>query len=224
MADNVNVTEGSGRTIAADDVGGVHYQRVKISVGADGVATDLAPGQAAMAASLPVAIAADQSAVPAAGDVAHDAADSGSPQKIGGVARTGNPAAVADGDRTNALFDKLGKQIAVGAIRELKGIAHTRISDSTSETTIVPAEAGVLNDLYGLILANTGASPTTVSIRDATAGAVRATFQVPAGDTRGLMLPVDSAMPQAAANNNWTATCSAATTALEVTALFVKNT
>jgi hypothetical protein len=41
MADNVAVTPGSGATIAADDVGGVLYQRVKISYGGDGSATDL---------------------------------------------------------------------------------------------------------------------------------------------------------------------------------------
>lgn len=40
MAENVNITEGSGKVIAADDVGGVMYQRVKIGVGADGAASD----------------------------------------------------------------------------------------------------------------------------------------------------------------------------------------
>jgi hypothetical protein len=40
MADNVSYTPGSGVNIAADDVGGVLHQRVKISVGADGTAAD----------------------------------------------------------------------------------------------------------------------------------------------------------------------------------------
>lgn len=43
MADNLAWTPGSGATIAADDIGGVHYQRVKLSLGADGSAAD-APG------------------------------------------------------------------------------------------------------------------------------------------------------------------------------------
>ncbi len=64
MADNVGYTEGSGKTIAADDIGGVLHQRVKVSVGADGAAADLAAGQAAMANSLPVVIASNQSGVP----------------------------------------------------------------------------------------------------------------------------------------------------------------
>jgi hypothetical protein len=41
MADNVTITEGSGTQIAADEVGGVKYQRVKVSIGEDGVANDL---------------------------------------------------------------------------------------------------------------------------------------------------------------------------------------
>jgi hypothetical protein len=41
MADNVAITAGSGTTIAADDIGGVLHQRVKISQGADGVAADV---------------------------------------------------------------------------------------------------------------------------------------------------------------------------------------
>jgi hypothetical protein len=41
MADNVAITPGTGASIAADDIGGVLHQRVKLSVGADGSATDL---------------------------------------------------------------------------------------------------------------------------------------------------------------------------------------
>ena len=40
MADNVAITPGSGATVAADDISSVLYQRVKISHGADGSATD----------------------------------------------------------------------------------------------------------------------------------------------------------------------------------------
>ena len=86
MADNVAITAGSGTTVAADDVGGVLHQRVKVSIGADGTAADwpvgsgsqaavprvtlatdspgvTALGQATMAASLPVTLASNQSAV-----------------------------------------------------------------------------------------------------------------------------------------------------------------
>lgn len=49
MADNVSITSGSGTSIAADDISSVFYQRVKLSVGADGSATDVSS-----AAPLPV--------------------------------------------------------------------------------------------------------------------------------------------------------------------------
>lgn len=37
MADNVGITPGAGATVAADDIGGILHQRVKIVVGDDGV-------------------------------------------------------------------------------------------------------------------------------------------------------------------------------------------
>jgi hypothetical protein len=37
MADNVAITPGSGAIAAADDIGGVLFQRVKVAIGADGV-------------------------------------------------------------------------------------------------------------------------------------------------------------------------------------------
>ena len=38
MADNINITPGAGATVATDDVGGRHYQRVKLTDGAEGSA------------------------------------------------------------------------------------------------------------------------------------------------------------------------------------------
>ena len=43
MADNTTYTEGSGITIATDDIGGVHHQRIKMEQGSDGTAADIAP-------------------------------------------------------------------------------------------------------------------------------------------------------------------------------------
>lgn len=40
MADNVAITPGSGVTVAADDIGGVQYQRIKLTHGQDGTAVD----------------------------------------------------------------------------------------------------------------------------------------------------------------------------------------
>jgi fluoride ion exporter CrcB/FEX len=50
MADNIGYTPGSGANIAADDIGGVLYQRVKLTAGEDGSANDVSES-----APLPVA-------------------------------------------------------------------------------------------------------------------------------------------------------------------------
>ena len=145
------------------------------------------------------------------------------PQTVGGRAATANPTAVADTQVVNAMFDQVGKQVCVGAIRTLKGVTQTSVSNTTGETTIIAAVSAVFQDLYGLVLANTGASTTKVTIKDSTSGTTRMIFEVPTLETRGFMVPVDSAIPQAAVNTNWTATCTTATIALEVTALWVSN-
>jgi hypothetical protein len=41
MADNVGYTPGTGAIVAADEIGGVLHQRIKIGIGADGSATDV---------------------------------------------------------------------------------------------------------------------------------------------------------------------------------------
>jgi hypothetical protein len=40
MADNVAITAGAGTTIATDEIDNKHHQRVKLSIGEDGSATD----------------------------------------------------------------------------------------------------------------------------------------------------------------------------------------
>jgi hypothetical protein len=50
MADNLAYTPGSGATVATDDIGGAHYQRIKLAAGADGTAVDVSA-----AAPLPIA-------------------------------------------------------------------------------------------------------------------------------------------------------------------------
>lgn len=40
MVDNIAVSEGSGKTVATDDIGGIQYQRVKVTWGPDGTGND----------------------------------------------------------------------------------------------------------------------------------------------------------------------------------------
>src|SRR5262245_16653961 len=92
MADNVLIPNDGDATAATDEVGDVHYQKVKLVDGtADSttvipaktsqpgasdaglVVREAARGQAAMAASIPVAVASNQSAIPVSGTVTANA-------------------------------------------------------------------------------------------------------------------------------------------------------
>ncbi len=131
MADNVTLNSGTGgATLATDDVGGIHYQRMKLSVGADGAATDaaltaplpvrLSDGTSAIT-TLPVSLASVPShavtnagtfATQPAGSVAHDAtATSVNPVLTGGYSSAAAPADVtADGEAVRGWFLRNGAQ------------------------------------------------------------------------------------------------------------------
>jgi len=161
------------------------------------------------------------------GDLLQGAANStaSNPIAIGGVYQSSNPTASTSGSRTQLWTDKVGRPIVVSALRTLKGVQLTAISSTTTETNITPASSGGLFlDLYGLVLANQSSVNTqTVTIKDSSGGTTRSIFQVPANDTRGFMLPVDAAIPQAASSQAWTATLSNSSGALQVTAIYVSN-
>lgn len=64
MSDNTVLNLGSGGdTIASDDIAGVKYQRVKLSCGADGSATDVQIGGGTEATALRVTLASDSTGV-----------------------------------------------------------------------------------------------------------------------------------------------------------------
>jgi hypothetical protein len=116
MADNVTIDNGALTDFdaATDDVGGKHYQRVKLDVGGDG-------------ASTPVV-----GSVPVGGDVAHDAADSGNPVKIGGVYRNSVTPVAAD-DRVEAQFGPTGIQYVSNTVphsSDADGVGNTSASRS----------------------------------------------------------------------------------------------
>lgn len=64
MADNIDVTPGTGKTIAADDIGGVLFQRVKLALGADGTGVDASAGAGAVGTGVQrITLASDDPAV-----------------------------------------------------------------------------------------------------------------------------------------------------------------
>lgn len=69
MVDNVTLNSGSGgASLATDDIGGVHHQRVKVQFGADGTATDVSS-----AAPLPVDLGANNDVTITSGSITANA-------------------------------------------------------------------------------------------------------------------------------------------------------
>jgi len=226
MSNNVVIpTTGTGTatpTISTEDIGSVHYQRVKLVDGTAAATTVIVAGNGAAASALRVTIADDSTGVIIpGGNVAHDAADSGNPVKIGGKAVVGSTplAVVADADRANLQVDGAGRVVVTTAPRGQRPHATTTISASTSETTVLAAgAAGIFHDLTMVTIANTSATAVRVDFKDATSGTIRFSLYAPAGATVGFSCDTDP-VEQASAAANWTATSSASVTDLRI---FVK--
>lgn len=212
-------------TVATDDVVPVSDNSGSLTVDAPtGTPVNVQIGNATLQAGVideTGASAVDALAV--GGGTAHDAVDSGNPQKIGGRAFTAPATGVAANDRVNGMFDIYGKQIVRESLREDLGNQQTKITSSTTETTIATADATYKLDLYALYLTNTSATATKVTIRDSTAGTVRFVFYVPAGDMRGFTLPPSGAHKQNAINTAWTATCGTSVADMEITAMWTRS-
>ncbi|MCP5019665.1 MAG: hypothetical protein GY938_30930 [Ketobacter sp.] len=64
MADNIAVTEGAGTDVATDDVGSVHFQKIKLDLGTDGASAPALAGAGAVATGVQrVTLASDDPAV-----------------------------------------------------------------------------------------------------------------------------------------------------------------
>ncbi len=119
MADDVTfqptvATPPSGTKVATDDVGGSHFQKVKLDLGGDGASapvTGTVPvsGTVLIDDSTPIDVNASVSVGELSGDEAHDDPDAGNPVKIGGYAKDDYPANVAADDRVNAWFTTAGE-------------------------------------------------------------------------------------------------------------------
>lgn len=158
-----------------------------------------------------------------AGDIAAATTDSGNPLKIGGVARTANPTAVTGGQRVNASFDDLGRQLITPyQVRDLIATAYVSLTNGTEAELLAAGAAGVFHDLIEVTFANTSTGAVTIDLRDATAGGIVKSFQVPGGNsiTQAFTVPI----PQNAAALPWTADMDdVSATTTNVSATFIKN-
>jgi hypothetical protein len=235
VADNLLLNAGSGgSTLATDDDGTAHHQKVIVEWGPDDTQTRVDTGASALpiqdggnsvtvdgtvsvsavagtvvvnasgftqpvsgsvtvsqstASNLKVDLSGTAAnstpiVVSAAGTVAHDAADSGNPVKIGGKCATSpkGMTLVADGDRSDFICDSDGIQIVklhtAGADRISERITNTD-GNSTAFTNF-SAVSSTINNVTAYCIANSHASTfATVDFRDGTAGSVLWTVPVP---------------------------------------------
>lgn len=156
-----------------------------------------------------------------AGDVAHDAVDSGKPVAQGFQARTTNPTAVGDADRVRGIADDVGRQIVWPfQVRDLMATASATLTSGTAATFLAAGGAGVFHDCVHLSFANQSTAAANIALL--ADGSVIKTVQVPAANT--LSIDLTSPLLQPTANTVWTVDMEDITgTTVIVDGTFVKN-
>lgn len=133
--------------------------------------------------SVPVTIATNTPV----GNVAHDAADSGSPLKTGGRARTSDITSVANDDRTDSVHTKNGFQVVFPfCLPEnlVKGAITTAMTGTTSTSLIAAPGAGLYNYITQVTVSNSHATVgTDVTLQDGNGGT--AFYTIPAAAVYG---------------------------------------
>ena len=167
MADDITYTSASpaGPPDAIKQVTDEHVTRGHMPVFKLAISTD---GSATL-------IPADANGLYVQGNVSHDAADAGNPQKIGAKARTADPTAVSASDRVDVYADTAGRLVvAPYSLHEnLVSGAPAVISGTSSTEVIAAAGSGVRNYITSLSVMNADASVgTVVAITDGSGGTV----------------------------------------------------
>lgn len=145
MSDNVSITAGSGTTIAADNIGGVQYQRIKIGLGADGTAVDAVGGSGVDSTAVQRVSLATNVALPAgtnaigkvdvvAGDVDHDVANTAKVIQVGGHSSPSDvpPTLVTLNRRVRGWFDRGGAQVVRQRKLRETFTAYCRLAETTA--------------------------------------------------------------------------------------------
>lgn len=223
----LDVKQVSGSTDSVSVVGSVEMKQVSgfedsVNVTQLGGAAINVNAGATSTGTLRVVVGNDSTTM-VVGNVVADAADDGSaPHKIGGIARTANPAAVAANDRVSATYDDLGRQVMrVNQVRDLIQTAYVALSTGT-EATLLASASGVFSDLIYIMGANASSAAVQVDIRAATGANKIMTIEIPANGTAGVSLPVP--IPQDVAADTWTVDMPDITgTNVYISALFSKE-
>lgn len=163
MADNVPYTPGTGVTIAADDIGGTHFQRVKVVLGSDGTNLgDVGPtnpvpatGTVSVLGSVSVSGTALVSMVPGASVSVLNVANT-----VGTVLGTVNVAIVAGAGGGGSVTTAGPSISATGQVMWLAGGQGTT-ANPVVMTGVVQVSAGTTN-ISGTVSVNTVAVLNTV--------------------------------------------------------------
>jgi len=146
MADNIDITPGTGRTIAGDEVGGALYQRIKIALGADGTAVDAVGGTGAVGSGVQrITVASDDpvsTALAALGD--WDESDRAKVNIIAGSAGVdGNTGTVGAGTLrvTVATDDTVATDLA--AIKTAVQIMDDWDQSDRAKVNLIVGQAGI---------------------------------------------------------------------------------
>lgn len=137
------------------------------------------------------------------GNVAHDAADSGAPIKVGGRARTSDITSVANDDRVDAIFDKSGRQIMFPyCLPEniVSGSILTAMTGTTSTLLLAAPGAGLRNYITQITVSNAhGTVGTDLHLQDGSGGT--AFWPLPAAAAYGgCSIKFDPPLPQPTTN------------------------
>jgi len=147
MSDNIDVTPGTGKTVATDDVGGAQYQQVKVNIGADGVATPLNAGAGAVASgTLRTTLGSDDPAV---------------------VSLAALQAAAVS----------TGPVLAPTAATPIKGAITTAMTGTTSTSLLAAPGAATYNYITTIIVSNDSSTVgTNVLLQDGSGGTTMMTI------------------------------------------------
>jgi hypothetical protein len=121
------------------------------------------------------------------GDVAHDAADSGNPSKIGAKAVSAEPAAVTANDRANLIADLVGKLIVLPYANPenfVSGAITSAMTGTTSTSLIAAPASGLRNYITQVTVSNAHATQgTDIVIQDGSGGTTL--YTIPAAAVYG---------------------------------------
>jgi hypothetical protein len=167
---------------AASLTGSISAKLRAIATALGATALDLGVGTGG-SRSLRVAI--DSSQVQAT--VAHDAADSGDPLKVGGKAVSAEPTAVTANDRANFITDLVGKHIVLPYANPenfVSGAITSAMTGTTSTSLIAAPAAGLRNYITQITVSNAHATVgTDVVIQDGSGGTTL--YTIPAAAVYG---------------------------------------